>query len=210
MIILECCLVVLALEAIVLRGRLARLASLRLHRFWLVWFALLDQIVVISILPGRWHAVLAVANYASYVAAAAFVFFNRKVPGVLFVATGGALNMAAILANHGTMPASATALKASGWHAAAGHFVNSGVVSHPRLSFLGDIFDVPRWLPGHDVFSVGDLLIVLGIAVLIFRTCTAPVTAGAPEDAAPEGEAGASATGPDLATATATPSAGAA
>ena len=53
LIIVYACLVVLALEAVVLRGRLARLTSLRIRRLYLIWLALANEVVVISILPGH-------------------------------------------------------------------------------------------------------------------------------------------------------------
>lgn len=160
-----------AVEAIVLRGRLALLATIRFRSFYLVWLALLDQVLVISVLPGGQHLVLDIANLLSYVAAGVFVWTNRRIPGVLLVGAGGALNVIAIVSNGGTMPASASALAASGWRAQPGHFTNSAVVAHPKLAVLGDIFATPRWIPGHDVFSVGDVLIVMAVAVLVYRTC---------------------------------------
>jgi hypothetical protein len=75
------------------------------------------------------------------------------------------------VSNGGTMPASAAALSASGWRPAPGHFTNSAVVPHPKLSILGDIFATPRWLPAHDVFSIGDVLIVAAVALLVYKTC---------------------------------------
>lgn len=174
MIVFEACLAVLVLEALVFRGRLVRLAQLRIRRLWLVWLALLDQFLVISILPGSASAALAAANLGAYVAAGAFVWINRRIPGIVLIAIGGGCNVAAIAANHGTMPASATALRASGWRPSPGHFVNSAVVAHPRLSWLGDIFSTPHWLPGHDVFSVGDVLVIAGIALLVALTCRKP------------------------------------
>jgi len=41
-------------------------------------------------------------------------------------------------------------------------FLNSGTVAHPVLGFLGDVFAWPVRLPFANVFSVGDVLIVLG------------------------------------------------
>ena len=117
--------------------------------------------------PGPRHRQL-----LSYVAAGSFIWSNRRIPGVGLVGVGGALNIIAIVSNGGTMPASASALAASGWRPQAGHFTNSAVVAHPKLAVLGDVFATPRWLPAHDVFSIGDMLIVLAVAVLVYRTCT--------------------------------------
>jgi hypothetical protein len=51
-----------------------------------------------------------------------------------------------------------------------GHgFVNSGVVEHPKLLFLGDVFATPRSWPMANVYSVGDFTILLGVVVLLHR-----------------------------------------
>jgi hypothetical protein len=170
-IIVYACLAVLIVEAALLRGRILRLTSIRIRRIYLVWLALADQVLVISVLPGSHHLVLVIANSLSYVAAGAFVWSNRRIPGLLFIALGGGLNATAIAANGGTMPASARALAASGWRPSAGHFANSAVVAHPKLAWLGDIFSTPRWMPGHDVFSIGDIVITVAFAALVYRTC---------------------------------------
>ena len=43
-----------------------------------------------------------------------------------------------------------------------GEFVNSGVLENPTLSWLGDIFVWPEPMPFANVFSIGDMLIVIG------------------------------------------------
>jgi hypothetical protein len=125
-IIVLACGIVVAVEAVVLRGRLARLASFRFRRIYPVWLDLLDQVLVISILPGHQHLVLDIANLLSYVAAGMFLWSNRRIPALVLVGTGGALNIVAIASNGGTMPASASALAASGWRAQPGHFAELG------------------------------------------------------------------------------------
>jgi hypothetical protein len=172
MIIIYACAVVLGIEAVLLRRRLLGLARLPVRRLWLVWLALADQVLVISVLPGGDSQLLAGAHLLSYLVAAVFVWVNRHIAGLWLTALGGVLNVIAIAANGGRMPAARQALRASGWHPAAGHFANSGVVAHAHFARLGDIFATPRWLPGHDVFSVGDVLIVAGVAWLVYRNCT--------------------------------------
>ena len=81
------------------------------------------------------------------------------------------LNLVAISANGGVMPASPSALRASGWTPAPGHFANSAAVADPRLPWLGDVFATPSWLPVHSVFSLGDIVIVAGVAVFLQQTC---------------------------------------
>lgn len=196
MIFVYVALLLFGIEAAFLRGRLSRLAKLRVHRLWLVWLALVVQILVISVLPGNEEPWLALGHVGSYLLAGGFIWANRHVRGVAVVALGGFSNFTAIVLNGGTMPASAKALAASGWKAAKGHFANSAVVAHAKLAFLGDIFSTPKWLPGHDVFSLGDLTIVLGLACVIYRTCSVPPAIEQPP-VSPEGTGGGEAAAPD-------------
>jgi hypothetical protein len=50
----------------------------------------------------------------------------------------------------------------------------------PHLQFLGDVFATPRWLPGRDVFSVGDVAIVLRFALLVGLTVSRADSTGTP------------------------------
>jgi hypothetical protein len=150
-------------------GQLRRLAQVRIRHVWLVWAALADQVLVISVVPNSRPALLAAAHLASYFAAAACIVANRRLPGVWLIAAGAASNGIAIALNGGTLPASARALRVSGWHPSAGHFTNSAALPHPRLPLLGDIFATPPWLPGHDVFSIGDVAICLGVLWFLWR-----------------------------------------
>ena len=150
---------------------LKRLGGLRIRRVWLLWVALIDQILVISIIPDTHPAALATAHIASYVLAAICLVANRRLPGIGFIGAGGLLNGLTIAVNGGTLPASASALRASGFQEKSGQFANSGVLAHPKLPWLGDVVATPSWLPGHNVFSVGDVLIWIGLAWLLWRTC---------------------------------------
>lgn len=72
------------------------------------------------------------------------------------------------------MPASRTALIAAGKPVAHAGFVNSAPVAHARLAFLGDIFSIPRSLPLANVFSVGDVLLLVGAAAMLAGICGCP------------------------------------
>ena len=63
----------------------------------------------------------------------------------------------------------------------------------PALWFLTDIFALPRWVPFANVFSVGDLLIATGIAVVIVIAMRAERVARREADA--RADAGASGPG---------------
>lgn len=173
MIIFYCAAVAFVVLAVVLRGRIANLASLQLRHVWLIWVALGTQVLIMSVIPTHAHAVVVGVHLMTYAAAGLFAWSNRKVPGSWPIFAGGGANLVAILANGGTMPAARQALLDSGWHPRAGRFANSAVVPHAHLQFLGDIFATPSWLPGHDVFSIGDIYIVAGIVLVMWRACTA-------------------------------------
>ena len=64
------------------------------------------------------------------------------------------------------MPASSAALEALG-KADPAVYSNSSVVPDPALWFLTDILAMPRWLPGANVFSLGDVLIGVGIGLVV-------------------------------------------
>ena len=82
------------------------------------------------------------------------------------IVLGAACNMAAILANGGYMPATAGALAALGKHAPDDLLEQRGR-RRPALEPLIDLFALPRWLPFANVFSVGDVLLAIGVVVLI-------------------------------------------
>jgi hypothetical protein len=155
-------------------GRLSRLARVRIRHSWLLWLALADQIVIISVIPDSSHTVLAVAHIASYVLAGICVVLNRRLPGLMLIGLGGALNGLVIAINGGTLPTSAEALSAAGRVADAAQFTNSGVVDSPRLAFLGDAYATPAWVPGHTGFSIGDVAIWVGIGWFLWRACRRP------------------------------------
>jgi hypothetical protein len=153
------------------RGRLSRLADLPLKRSELAVAAIVIQVVVISLLPGGVHWVHTSLHVASYLLLGAFAWANRRVAGVPIIAFGGALNFVAIVANGGVMPADRNAIASLAHRTAKGDFANSQVLAHPKLQFLGDVFATPASWPLHNVFSVGDMILVAGVAVLVHVAC---------------------------------------
>ena len=152
-------------------GHLRALAHVRIKSFWLIAGALALQVVAISVVPTWPRAVLVSAHLVSYVMAGWFVWLNRRVSGLPIVALGGALNAVTIAVNGGTLPASRSALATAGIHPVAGDFNNSGVLAHPHLAWLGDVIPVPVSVPMANVFSIGDLLILLGLAYGLHHLC---------------------------------------
>jgi len=163
-------LVVGILLGLLLRGRLSGLAELSFRWSTVMLAGLLVQIVLFSPLiadrVGAWGPPV-------YVGSTALVFLavarNYAIRGVPLVLLGACSNFAAIVANGGYMPASASALAAAhgGVGALPPGYSNSTVVPDPALGPLTDIFALPAWLPAANVFSIGDVLIGAGVIAVI-------------------------------------------
>jgi hypothetical protein len=155
------------LAGLVLGGRPGGIAELRLRWIPLVLAGMLAQVILFS---GPVADRVGDLGPALYVGSTALVFAavlrNARLPGMSIVALGAACNLAAIVFNGGYMPASRVALAAIGYSLGAS-YSNSTVVARPMLEPLTDIFALPRWVPFYNVFSVGDVLIALGAAVVI-------------------------------------------
>lgn len=141
-------------------------AGLLLHSWrlpLLIWAALILQVVAVEVhMP---HALAATLHILTYVAAFAFLWLNRKVTGVLVVAAGAVTNGVVIALNGGTLPASAAAVRSAGLDGELA-FANSAVLEDPILPWLGDAFSWPEPMPLANTFSVGDVLIVVGVFVV--------------------------------------------
>jgi hypothetical protein len=153
------------------RGRLTALADLQLRRPWLAIAGIGVQIMIISVIPAGTAGLHEAVHMGSYALLGAFVWSNRRVPGVPLIMLGGLLNFIAIAANGGVMPASESALRAAGLDVRSGEFANSDLVRDAHVGFLGDVFAIPAGWPGANVFSVGDGLMVLG-AFLVLHAAT--------------------------------------
>ncbi len=164
-------LVLCILSVPLLGGRLQSLAELEFRRGGFAVAALVIQVVIISILPGDAWGFSKEIHLATYFMLGAFLLANRHIPGLLVIALGGALNFAAIAANGGVMPADPDAIEAAGIAQKAGDFTNSAATSDAPLGFLGDVFHTPAWLPIHNVYSVGDIEIVIGAFLLLHFVC---------------------------------------
>ncbi len=148
-------------------GRLERLADLHLAWVWLAATGFLVQFLLFSTPLGDQVGTAGPPVYViSTIAVALFVLRNVRVAGFPVVLLGGLLNLAAIVANGGYMPANHEALVAAGL-AIKGTYSNSVSVANPVLAPLTDIFALPAGLPFANVFSVGDVLIGVGAFVAV-------------------------------------------
>src|SRR3954451_7718617 len=152
-------------------GRLGALGEVRLRAVWLVFAALAAPVVIISVVAGGGHAFHEGGHLGTHAVAGVFAWLNRRVPGMVIAGIGGALNLAAIAANGGVMPARPGALRAAGLSDRSATFENSAAVAHPHLAWLGDWFALPASWPVSNVFSVGDVVLALGVAGCLHLIC---------------------------------------
>lgn len=150
-------------------GSLRALAELRFRHTWLLVAALGTQVWLIA-RPGPQTVLLTTLELGAYPLGVAFLWVNRDIPGFKVIALGAAMNFAAIAANGGIMPAADHAVALAGlptdW---GGLYANSAPIAHPTLLVLGDIFAVPSNLPFANVFSIGDLVVVIGAGIGVHR-----------------------------------------
>ncbi len=151
------------IAGLALGGRIEGLAGIRFRWAPLAIAGLAVQVALFTPPIGDRIGDLGAPLYiASSAAVLAMVLRNLAIPGLALVALGAASNLVAIVANGGWMPASPDALAALGATIGSG-YSNSRETAAPALAALTDIMALPAWLPGANVFSIGDLLIGTGV-----------------------------------------------
>ena len=159
-------------------GRVARLAALRFRALYVLPLARVIQLLIFPLFSE--DPLLPVATEAlhlvSYGLVFLFLLLNLHIRPLIAMGVGALANVAAIVANGGRMPASATALERAGLIeaaerlSAAGESGNVLLMSETtRLNALGDWLYLPSWLPGATALSLGDIVIMAGIAWLIVK-----------------------------------------
>ncbi|MDD5453808.1 MAG: DUF5317 domain-containing protein [Candidatus Bipolaricaulis sp.] len=160
------------------RGNLVNLGQLRLRAPWLILIALVIQVLIFPV--GSRGPLIPVGtaylHLVSYASLAAFIGLNRRYPEFLIMGVGLVLNLIVIAANGGYMPASAMALDRAGLSDVAAALREGGQSGNTilmgegtRLNFLGDFLYLPARVPLASAFSIGDVVLGLGLAVLLAR-----------------------------------------
>jgi hypothetical protein len=150
-------------------GRIDRIADLALRGAPLFIVALALQVIAFPsgflpfAIPDGTATALWLCSYGLLVALAVL---NRRVRGFPLATLGMLSNLVAVLANHGHMPALASALADAGTPIERVHN-NSVVADHPHLAWLVDRWGAPDWVPLANVYSVGDVLLALGAVVIV-------------------------------------------
>ena len=156
--------------ALILGGKPSRLMTVEFRHGWTVFAALGLQVALFS--PAREaipEPLIEPLHLFTYGLLFAFAGLNVRHLALLPLFVGMALNAIAITANGGHMPVKRDAWEAAGLGSAEASNVAVGA---ERLTFLGDVFALPRGLPFTNVFSVGDLLIGIGVIAFIVMIAT--------------------------------------
>jgi len=150
-----------------LGGRAASLGDLRIRWPWAMVAGLIAQLLLFSTpltdRVGDLGPILYVASTAFVVLA---IIANRRITGMTVVAIGAMSNLTAIVANGGYMPADLGAMASLG-RTSIDTYSNSALLADPVLRSLTDIFALPTWVPFANVFSIGDVIIGVGIVIVI-------------------------------------------
>ena len=170
------------LVGLALGGRPQGLAMVKFRWAWVFLLGLAVQLVLFSDAVTAWIGAAGMPIYVlSTLAVAVAVAANFRIRGMPLVLAGAVSNLVAIVANGGYMPASADALRSLGYVSETG-YSNSSFVENPALPWLTDIFAMPDWLPASNVFSVGDILIGLGVVVVIASAMRSSAGEAAPRN----------------------------
>jgi len=158
-------------------GRVRELAFLNVR-----WSPLLVAAVVLRLLlsPESWQLQLGLARWGDQlyvlcdVLVVSFLLANVNLPGFGFLAVGQASNLLVKLLNGWKMPVDPVAAERLGYVAEAQTLQAQGIWLHSRfidsqtkLPFLGDVIYVGPPFPWPRLFSVGDLLLLLGVVVCV-------------------------------------------
>lgn len=162
-------------------GTFENLGKLQLRGIPLVFAALGIQLLLF---PTPWWPTPLIAigvrlwHLGSYILIAAFLVANWRLTPLWGVTLGAALNVLVIAVNGGLMPTNLHALERSG-HADVAEYLASTpgattanvVAMGPQtsLNLLGDWLYLPAWVPFGDAFSIGDAVLMVGVAWLIQR-----------------------------------------
>ena len=147
-------------------GALKWITNRVMKHMWLIFCSISIQLVIFSSLPFIKllpDYIIAALHLISYTLIIIFILFNIKIPGIAVVGLGSSLNFLVIFLNGGYMPSlSLTPIRDFG------KIIDKNITQiskHTYLTLLGDIFHLPAWLPLTNNFSIGDIIVALGVCV---------------------------------------------
>ena len=138
-----------------------------LIQFAIVWLSFKNVEFII-----KYHSILHISSFIILLISA---FGNVKLPGFKLIIIGILLNFTVIVANGGQMPVSTIALQKSGLGSYQKVLEKGEYLTHKlldkntKLKFLADRLYIRKPYPRSTAFSVGDIIIGLGLFWLIFK-----------------------------------------
>jgi hypothetical protein len=155
------------------------IAAMPLNSAWLALLALVLQLPLLRAPFGPTQQVL-VQKWlflASHLLLLAFVWCNRRLPGVLVVGLGVFCNLLVILVNGGFMPISPETLvqinpgsSLDQWTVGFHYGLSKDIIllrQDTALWLLSDVLVLPSPFPWPTAFSLGDLITAAGIVALL-------------------------------------------
>lgn len=174
--------VAIGLAATYFRAKLKRrtIKHISLQWEWLVFVSVLPQILIFFI-PGMGRyipeTVIPYIQIGSMVGLIVFTALNLKYSSFWLIGLGLLSNFLAIVTNHGWMPISPATLYTlhpeipqSMWE--IGQRLGNSKdrimdISSTNLAILSDTFAVPTWISYKFAFSIGDVVLSIGIILLL-------------------------------------------
>jgi len=150
-----------------------------LRNIWLVFIAFLPQFLLLYLpdtIGNISDPLIAILLTTSQIILLVFVWLNRKLPGMVILLIGAALNLTVMTSNRGFMPISPeTASRLVSQDALEqipvySRFGTKDILLHPeqtRLEWLSDRFLPPAWFSYQVAFSLGDIFLALGVFWLL-------------------------------------------
>lgn len=150
-------------------GRLTNVTHIPLRFLSLLFVPLLLQAIAFSPIGEVRILELPLAQLlysASLGLTALALWLNRHLPGVVWIALGLLLNFVVISLNGGFMPVAPRAREFAALPPLTGRDKNIvPMTDSTLLPWLADILPLPAFVPFANVFSAGDLLIVIGAVI---------------------------------------------
>ena len=175
---LRLAIIVLVIVVALLRGgSLRNFAAVQLRWLPLVIASFALQLLIFT--PFARAPLVAFATVPIYVLSmlllVIWVAANWRIPGMVLIAIGLALNVIAITTNGGHMPVSSESARYAGTidnYTSEGALVaNNSIMTQANVRFwlLTDIIAIPKQVPFANVISIGDVLLTIGVASLCYR-----------------------------------------